>query len=180
MTIIKTPVAGDDGKILKYVHSNAQYEPDTGLADHLADTAAAHAASAVSFSASGTIAATTVQAAVAELDSEFAARADVRVALHADDASAAHAASAISFDDTDTSLDADDLQEAVAELDDVVALKVHLAHNATTSLPAAAVGYRSQMAVLRGGADVADVLYVCLKGEANGYSWVQLAEGAGA
>jgi hypothetical protein len=42
------------------------------LAAHIADTVAAHAASAVSFSATGGIAATTVQAAIAELDTEKA------------------------------------------------------------------------------------------------------------
>lgn len=41
-----------------------------GLAAHLADTSAAHAASAIAFTPAGNIAATTVQAALAELDTE--------------------------------------------------------------------------------------------------------------
>ena len=45
-------------------------ELDNGIADHLADTAGAHAASAISFSPTGTIAATDVQAAIAEVASE--------------------------------------------------------------------------------------------------------------
>jgi hypothetical protein len=45
-------------------------ELDNGIADHLADTSAAHAASAISFSPTGTIAATDVQAAIAEVASE--------------------------------------------------------------------------------------------------------------
>ena len=45
-------------------------ELDNGIADHLADTSDAHDASAISFSATGTIAATDVQAAIAEVASE--------------------------------------------------------------------------------------------------------------
>jgi len=45
-------------------------ELDNGIADHLADTSAAHAASAISFSPTGSIAATDVQAAIAEAASE--------------------------------------------------------------------------------------------------------------
>lgn len=51
-------------------------ELDNGIADHLADTSAAHAASAVSFTATGTIAATDVQAAIAEVASEADTRLD--------------------------------------------------------------------------------------------------------
>lgn len=46
----------------------------TGLSDHLADTAAAHAASAVSFTPVGTIAATDAQTAIAEVATDAAAR----------------------------------------------------------------------------------------------------------
>lgn len=45
----------------------------TGLADHLSDTAGAHAATAISFSPTGTVAATTVQAAVAEVSGDVEA-----------------------------------------------------------------------------------------------------------
>lgn len=45
-------------------------ELDNGIADHLADASAAHAASAISFTPTGTIAATDVQAAIAEVASE--------------------------------------------------------------------------------------------------------------
>lgn len=45
-------------------------ELDNGIADHLADTSDAHDASAISFSPTGTIAATDVQAAIAEVASE--------------------------------------------------------------------------------------------------------------
>ena len=46
-------------------------ELDDGIADHLADTSAAHAASAVSFTAGGTIDATNVQTAVAEVATDY-------------------------------------------------------------------------------------------------------------
>lgn len=42
----------------------------TALADHIADTSAAHGATAISFAATGNIASTDVQAAIAELDTE--------------------------------------------------------------------------------------------------------------
>ena len=45
-------------------------ELDNGIADHLADTSDAHDASAISFSPTGSIAATDVQAAIAEVASE--------------------------------------------------------------------------------------------------------------
>ena len=48
-------------------------ELDNGIADHLADATAAHAATAISFSPAGTIAATTVQAAIEEVASEAGA-----------------------------------------------------------------------------------------------------------
>jgi hypothetical protein len=50
--------------------SIATLEGDTGLADHLGDTSDAHDASAVSFTPTGTIAATNVQDAIAEVASE--------------------------------------------------------------------------------------------------------------
>jgi hypothetical protein len=45
-------------------------ELDNGIADHLADTTAAHAATAIAFTPAGTIAATTVQAAIEEVATE--------------------------------------------------------------------------------------------------------------
>lgn len=47
-------------------------ELDNGVADHLADAADAHAGTAITYTAGGGIVATTVQAAVAELDTEAA------------------------------------------------------------------------------------------------------------
>ncbi len=67
---------------------------------HIADASAAHAASAVSYSPTGSIAATDVQTAVAEVASEAATATGVvstAVSDHLGDATAAHAATAISF-----------------------------------------------------------------------------------
>jgi hypothetical protein len=50
--------------------------PSAALSSHLADTTAAHAASAISFAPAGTIAATDVQAAIAEVASEAVSRAN--------------------------------------------------------------------------------------------------------
>ena len=77
------------------------------LAAHLADTVDAHDASAISNVPAGTIAATTVQAAINELDTEIAA--------HIADTADAHDASAISFAPTGT-IAATDAQAAIAEL----------------------------------------------------------------
>jgi hypothetical protein len=49
-------------------NSSAFFATATGLSDHLSDTSGAHAASAISFTPAGTIAATDVQAAIEELD----------------------------------------------------------------------------------------------------------------
>lgn len=51
-------------------NSSAFFATATGLSDHLADPTDAHDASAISFSATGNIVATDVQAAIAELDTE--------------------------------------------------------------------------------------------------------------
>jgi hypothetical protein len=58
-------------------------ELDNGIADHLADTTDAHDASAVSFSAVGTIAGTDVQTAVAEVASDAATALSAHVTARA-------------------------------------------------------------------------------------------------
>ncbi len=78
-----------------------------GLADHIADATAAHAASAIAVTPSGTLAATDVAAALVELLGD--------IETHVADASAAHAASAISFSATG-SIAATDVQTAIAEV----------------------------------------------------------------
>jgi hypothetical protein len=60
-----------------------------GVDAHLADTADAHDASAISFSPAGSVAATDVQAAIVEVDGD--------VTAHVGDTTAAHAATAIAF-----------------------------------------------------------------------------------
>ncbi len=83
--------------------------------DHLVATAAAHAATAISNTPAGNIAATTVQAAINELDSEKAAAAEPIAAAHIVDTSAAHDASAIGFTPVGT-IAGSDVQTAVAEV----------------------------------------------------------------
>lgn len=83
------------------------------LATHLADAAAAHAASAISYAGSTGLAATDVEAALDELDNEKAAATDL--AAHINDTSAAHAASAISFGGA-VGLTATDVEGALDEL----------------------------------------------------------------
>jgi hypothetical protein len=78
------------------------------LTDHISDATAAHAATAISNTPAGTIAATTVQAAINELDGD--------VTAHVSDSSAAHAASAIGFTPAG-SVAATDVQAAIVEVD---------------------------------------------------------------
>jgi hypothetical protein len=80
---------------------------------HLADATDAHAASAITNTPAGNIAATTVQAAINELDSEKEVAG--AAAAHIADATDAHAASAISFTPTGT-IAATDVQAAIAEV----------------------------------------------------------------
>jgi hypothetical protein len=79
----------------------------SGLADHIADTADAHDASAISVTPTGTLAADDVQEALVEILGD--------VETHVADAAGAHAASAISFTPVGT-IAATDVQAAIAEV----------------------------------------------------------------
>jgi hypothetical protein len=79
------------------------------VSDHVADSAAAHAASAISFAPAGSVAATDVQAAIAEVDGD--------VTAHVGDATAAHAATAIAFT-PDGNIAASTVQAAIVEVRD--------------------------------------------------------------
>lgn len=84
---------------------------DTTVAAHTGDSSAAHAASAISFSATGSIAATDVQAAVAEVATDAASA----LTAHTGDSSDAHDASAISYAGG-TGMSATDVEAAIDEL----------------------------------------------------------------
>lgn len=100
----------------------------TALSDHITDTTAAHAASAIGFTPAGDVAATDVQAAIAELASEKATAA--ALTAHTGAAAGAHAASAISYAGS-TNLAATDVEAALDELD---AEKLALAGGTVTGL----------------------------------------------
>jgi hypothetical protein len=78
--------------------------------DHVSDSSGAHAASAVSFSPTGTIAATNVQAAIAEVASEN------DLAGHTGDTTDAHDASAISIADAGAYYSGSDVEAALQEI----------------------------------------------------------------
>lgn len=101
-----------------------------GLAAHLADTTDAHAASAIGFTAVGTIASTNAQSAIAEVATDAAASLSAHVAAgdphpayaldtdlsaHTGQVTGAHAASAISFTAGGT-VAATNVQTAIAEV----------------------------------------------------------------
>lgn len=81
---------------------------DSDLDAHISDSSGAHAASAISFSATGSIAATDAQAAIAEVSGDIDG--------HIADASGAHAATAISYDNGGGPLSATDVQDAIDEI----------------------------------------------------------------
>jgi hypothetical protein len=100
----------------------SDHETDAqNLSDHIADTTAAHAASAISNTPAGNIAATDVQAALNELDTDKATTGSVSTVAsdlsnHISDASDAHDASAISVADAGGLLAATDVEGALAEI----------------------------------------------------------------
>jgi hypothetical protein len=97
----------------------------TALSDHIADTAGAHAASAVSADSTTLVGTgTDVQAVLEELDNG--------IADHLADGTAAHAASAISFT-PNGSIAATDVQAAIQEVRDEAAGATDLAWDAATS-----------------------------------------------
>jgi hypothetical protein len=109
----------------------------TALADHLADASDAHDASAISVAPAGNLAATDVQAALAELDTEKASTG--ALSDHINDAADAHDASAISFSPAGN-LAATDVQAALAELDTEKATPAQVADAATVVAAAADFG----------------------------------------
>ncbi len=118
--------ANDDGNIEDLLVDDLLELGPTALAGHLADTTDAHDASAISFTPTGTLAATDVQAAIVEAAAEAAAAAEPIAAAHIIDATDAHDASAVSFAPAGT-VAATDVQGAVAEVatDAAAALTVH-------------------------------------------------------
>jgi len=97
---------------------------DTLIDNHIIDTTAAHAASAIGNTPSGNVAATDVQAAINELQSDIDTRATAQsVTGHLNDTTAAHAASAIS-NTPSGNLAATDVQAALNELQSDVDTRV--------------------------------------------------------
>ena len=91
----------------------------TNLSNHLADAVDAHDASAISSIASGNLAATDVQSALNELQSDIDTRALASgLSDHLADTSDAHDASAISYDNSSSMLVATDAQAAIDEVED--------------------------------------------------------------
>jgi uncharacterized cupin superfamily protein len=95
--------------------SFSQFTDGNALAEHIADTAGAHAASAISVTPTGALAATDAQAAFAELDGDITTVA-AAISAHIADTSEAHAASAISFSATGN-ISSTSVQAALSELD---------------------------------------------------------------
>ncbi len=111
---VTTPDAPADGTLYGRINNDWQEALTPAEFDaHLADAADAHAASAVTFTPTGTLSSTTVQAAIAELEADVVAGSGL--AGHLADAVDAHDASAISFTPVGT-IAATDVQGAIAEV----------------------------------------------------------------
>jgi hypothetical protein len=95
-------------------HSDALEDGAANLTAHIDDAVGAHAATAIANTPAGGIAATTVQAALNELDTEKATAASLTA--HIDDTTAAHAATAISNAPAGN-IAATTVQAAIDELD---------------------------------------------------------------
>lgn len=141
--------ASHSGSTHAAVQAAAEATAAAALSAHLTDTSDAHDASAISSVAAGGLAATDVQAALNELDSEKAAAASAvmdgdaaggvlggtypnpsfasdmatqaELDAHVNDSSAAHAASAISADSTTLVGTGTDVQAVLEELDNGIA-----------------------------------------------------------
>jgi hypothetical protein len=81
--VVQLAPDGDTTAGLAVQGSDARLTAAADLAAHLADTTAAHAATAIGFTPAGTIAATTVQAAIEEVASESASSFDLPATIHA-------------------------------------------------------------------------------------------------
>lgn len=109
-----SPATFASGSVISLRLTAAAIEP---AVNHVADTTAAHAASAISNTPSGNLAATDVQAALDELQTDIDTRATATALTdHTGDTTAAHAASAIS-NTPSGSIAATDVQAALNELD---------------------------------------------------------------
>lgn len=140
----------------------SDHEADaTALSDHIADTSAAHAASAISADSTALVGTgTDVQAVLEELDNAIVAD-ETALANHLADTSDAHDASAISILDTANDFTATDVEGALAELQtadeaDEAALAAHLAD--TSAAHAASAVSVDSTTLVGTGTDVQAVL----------------------
>lgn len=111
---VNTPINAAALEQIEQGIADAQSDADSAngsIGDHLSDSSGAHAASAISFNPVGTVGASNVQAAIAEV----AADAVAEVSAHTGDSSGAHAASAISFTPTG-GISSGNVQSAIAEV----------------------------------------------------------------
>lgn len=100
--------------------AKSQLAEAAGVTAHLALGTDAHDASAISFSATGNLSSTDVQAAIAELDSEKAAVAEPIAAAHIALGTDAHDASAIGLLDAAGYFSASNVEAALADRKSVV------------------------------------------------------------
>ncbi len=111
----------DDTGIASQAAATAASDAQTDIDDHIADSADAHTASAITNVASGNLAADNVQDALDELQTDIDTRAlDSALTAHINDSEDAHDASAISYDNATSGLVADEVQAAIDEVEDRV------------------------------------------------------------
>lgn len=156
-----------------FVDAVAVDQVQANLDAHIADPAGAHAASAIAFTPAGSIAATDVQAALAEVDGDVTA-VDALIDAHIADSSAAHAASAISYAGG-TGMAATDVEAAIDELATEKANSADIPGKMAIPIPASALVPRSAngcavLATTAGAANQPDVPYLAFDGAAKEYA----------
>jgi hypothetical protein len=108
----------DDTGVASQAAADAAGTAQTTVDDHISDAADAHDASAISNVPAGNLAATEVQAALNELQTDIDTRAlDSALTAHINDTADAHAASAISYDNATSGLTAVEVQAAIDEVE---------------------------------------------------------------
>ena len=143
--------------------------------DHLNDTTDAHDATAISYAGSTNLAATQVEAALDELDTEKASTGSVTTVQtnldnHTGDISDAHDASAISILDTAAQYTATNAEDALAEVLD--ALQAHEA-DATAAHAATAISFTPNGSI---AATTVQAAIVEVRDEATGGTGLSLTE----
>ena len=169
-----TVTAAAAGDLLRYSgtawvdYADSNYAAASSVSDHLADTTAAHAASAISFSATGSIAATDVQTAIAEVATDAAAAYQPLATVLTNTTASFTTAQESKLSGIESSADVTDaanVASAGAVMNTLIAAKGDLIVGSANDTPA----------ILTAGTN--DYVLTAASGEATGLKWAAAAGG---